>query len=128
MKGLETLYIFDYGGPILVIVFDDGEVRIYKKFNDSNLVNGMAAVAGLLKRVQGTKFFTVSRYVGFFGRYFIGVGFINDIDYRVFVLGFLKRLISSLDDIHVSIVDLIVETTIKHLKRELKIEKVTMIE
>ncbi len=128
MKGLELLYIFDYGGPILVISFNNGYARIFRKFNDSNIINGMATVAGLLRRVKGTKFFAVNRYVGYLGKHFIGVGFVNDVRYRVFVIGFLKRLISKLDNIGISMIDLIVEKTIDHLKREVRVKSVEVIE
>jgi len=122
------LYIFDYGGPILVISFSDNQAKIFRKFNDDNIINGMATVAGLLHRVKDTKFFAISRFVGYLGKHFIGVGFVNDIKYRVFIIGFLKRLISEIDSIGVSIIDLIVEKTINHLKREIRIKSVEIIE
>lgn len=128
MKGLDSLFIFDYGGPVIAITFSKDGVLLFRNFKDYNQINGMVAVAGLLSRVKGRKFYVVNKYVVYLGTHFIGVGVVNDLRYRVFIIGFLRRLISELDEVKVSMIDIIIDKTINHLKREVGVVNLKIVD
>mgnify|MGYP000079451071 CR=1 FL=1 len=127
MNALSRLYIFDYGGPVIAVYVEDDSVVVYRNFTDEKLLQGMATVAMLLRRFRGVKFFSWSNYVGYFGRNFIGVGYISHIKYGVFVLGFIRRLVSRLDAIEATFVDQVIRIVLDEIRKVIKLKEVSVI-
>ena len=118
MLKIKRIYIFDYGGPIVFMEFNEDSVIFHPLLDSKNKIYGMATVAFMIKKFQDRKFFTTSRYVGFMGKNFIGVAEILDKKFAVFVLGFLRRLILYLESNEVELyytVESLLEKTKKFL-------------
>jgi len=127
IKYIERFYIFDYGGPIVVIHIKDQGLIVYKSFSDEKLIKGMAVVANLLKRFHGEKFFMYSKYVGVFGWKFIIVCYLIDTRYSAFVLGYIKRLIRELDKIDEIFPDMVIKTIVSKFRKSFGFRKLIVI-
>ena len=120
LQHINRLYIFNYGAPIAVIHIDNNTKRliVYTKFNDEELIKGMATVASLIKKYHSQKFFTIKHYTGYMGQEYIAVAYTNNPLFSPPIFGFLMRLTKRLDSVGAVTVNYVVNEAIKALNAE----------
>lgn len=99
VHGIGYLYVYTYGGPVLLLVNKDGRLMLLTEFSDRTLLRGMALLARVLKTFQPSpgKFIASGRLVAFFGRHYITMAIPRHPRYSPAVLGLLRRLTETLD-------------------------------
>jgi len=115
MKYIERLYIFNYGGPIAVLEIEDTKIKITTQFADRNMIEGMAFVASLIQKYKDLKFFNMKNYVGYLGKTYIAIAYINKTRFAASVLGELRRIVLRLDLIGDAPVDYLVKLVVHSL-------------
>lgn len=127
-NAIKLIYLFDYGGPVAFMYLnEDRELVIKKNMDNSSLVKGMAVVARLLKKFSENKFFAWSNYVGVFGKNFIIVSYVSDPKYSAFAMGYLRKLVSKIDSLGVTIVDNVLKIILTELEKSLIINKIIVV-
>jgi len=116
---IHQLYIFDYGSLLAILHFREHGVKIRMIFNEDEMIEGMAIIAGLIRKFHSRKLFIADKFVGYMGREYILVASIKNKSFAPFLLGLLRRITVKLDNIGILPVDTVVQITLRELRTNL---------